>query len=264
MIPEKQREKILKRLKNAEDEHNIKILYACESGSRAWGFASKDSDYDIRFLYTRNKEWYLSFDIEYRRDVIEYKIVDEIDCNGWDIKKALYLFTRTNGALIEWLNSPIIYIESGNFAQNLRELIPKAMNDIALRYHYSHMARNNAKEYLFHEKVKRKKYFYVLRPLFAILYIEQFNSPPPVEFELLVESSAPKELRPEIEKLLEIKRNSPELKTGDSIPIINNFIKKELAEHAHFFSGSGRPDLLSKKEIRDTLNSYFREAVEEF
>lgn len=111
------REEILKRLHQAEAEHEVRIIYACESGSRAWNFASPDSDYDVRFFYVRPQEWYLSFDIERRRDVIEYPIVDDIDCNGWDIRKALYLFTRTNGALLEWLRSPIKYIDTGSVAQ---------------------------------------------------------------------------------------------------------------------------------------------------
>jgi predicted nucleotidyltransferase len=100
-IPEHVREDILGRLRAAEAKHGICIIYACESGSHAWGFASPDSDYDVRFIYVREEDWYLSFDIERRRDVIEYPIIDEIDCGGWDVRKALYLFTRTNGALLE-------------------------------------------------------------------------------------------------------------------------------------------------------------------
>lgn len=104
-------DEILTRLSAAESEHGVQILYACESDSRAWEFESPDSEYDVRFIYVREPDWYLSFDVELRRDVIEYPIVDEIDCSGWDIRKALYLFSRTNGALLEWLNSPIRYIE---------------------------------------------------------------------------------------------------------------------------------------------------------
>ncbi|MDY7037665.1 MAG: nucleotidyltransferase domain-containing protein [Thermodesulfobacteriota bacterium] len=100
-IPDEIKADILKRLSDAEAEHDVRVLYACESGSRAWGFESEDSDYDVRFIYAHNSNWYLSFDVEHRPDVIEYGAVDEIDCGGWDIKKDLYLFTRTNGALIE-------------------------------------------------------------------------------------------------------------------------------------------------------------------
>src|SRR3954452_13450282 len=107
------RDQILKRLEEAEAEHGVRILYACESGSRAWGFASPDSDYGVRFIYAQPRNWYLSFDVERRRDVIEYPIVDDIDQSGWDVRKALYLFTRNNGALLEWLHSPIVYLERG-------------------------------------------------------------------------------------------------------------------------------------------------------
>lgn len=176
MITNEVREEILNRLRKAETEHGVRVLYACESGSRAWNFASPDSDYDVRFLYVRPQEWYLSFDVEHRRDVIEYPIVDDIDCNGWDIKKALYLFTRTNGALLEWLRSPIKYIEIGTVAERLRQLAPRVFDAKALCYHYSHMARGNAREYLFEDRVRLKKYFYVLRPLFAIRHVGKVSA----------------------------------------------------------------------------------------
>src|SRR5215510_9193481 len=116
---------IYKAIEEIESEHDVRVLYACESGSRAWGFASPDSDYDVRFIYVRKRDWYLSFDVERCRDVIEYPIVDDIDCGGWDVRKALYLFTRTNGALLEWLHSPIIYLELGRLAADLRSLAPR-------------------------------------------------------------------------------------------------------------------------------------------
>jgi predicted nucleotidyltransferase len=260
-IPEYVREDIRGRLTTAETEHRIRIVYACESGSRAWGFASPDSDYDVRFLYVREEDWYLSFDIERRRDVIEYPIVDEIDCGGWDVRKALYLFTRTNGALLEWLNSPIKYMEVGGFAETLRQIAPRYLNTTALCYHYSHMARGNAREYLFQDKVKLKKYFYVLRPLMAIRYIESGLGVPPVEFEKLVEAVAPAEIRPGIAQLLKLKRKTPELGLGDPIPEIGDFISKDLETHASRFTGQGRPDLHTKKELLDQLNLAFRNVV---
>jgi len=261
MIEESIKKEILERLQAAELEHDMRIVLAIESGSRAWGFASPDSDYDVRFLYVRNQDWYTSFNIERKRDVIEYPIVDEIDCSGWDIKKALYLFTRTNGALLEWLNSPIIYIENGSFAPSLREIAPKEINNIALCYHYSHMARGNAKEYLFKDRAKLKKYFYVLRPLLAIQYIEKGLGVPPVEFQKLVDAVAPNEIIPGIERLLDIKRNSPELAFGAPIPEINDFISSELDRHGEGFKGQGRPDLLEKNSLIDKLNEIYRSAI---
>jgi len=195
-IDKKIKSEIIRRLHDAEIEHDVRIVYACESGSRAWGFASPDSDYDVRFLYVHKEDRYLTFDVENQRDVIEYPIVDEIDCGGWDIRKALYLLTRTNGALLEWLNSPIKYIESGDFACSLRKIAPQHINSIALCYHYSHMARGNAREYIFKDQVRLKKYFYVLRPLLAIRYIEAGLGVPPVEFEKLVDAVAPDVIKP--------------------------------------------------------------------
>jgi len=252
---------ILRRLGAAEKEHDVRILYACESGSRAWGFASPDSDYDVRFIYAHPADWYLSFDVESRRDVIEYQIVDEIDCNGWDIRKALYLFTRTNGALFEWLKSSIRYMEVGTFAADLRALEQNAANRLALCYHYSHMARTNAREYLYKDKAKLKKYFYVLRPLLAIRYIEQHDSPPPIEFQRLVDAVAPDTIKPAIERLLELKKRTPEMGFGPPIAEINDFIATETARHGEGFSGQGRPDINDSGETRDILNRVFRDVV---
>ena len=115
----------------------------------------------------------LSFDIERQRDVIEYPIVDEINCCGWDLRKALYLFMRTNGALLEWLNIPVKHREVGTAAQRLRDFAPKAANNTAQYYYDSHMARGNAREYLFKEQMRLNKYFHILRPLLAIRYMEK-------------------------------------------------------------------------------------------
>ena len=143
-----------------------------------------------------------------------------------------YIYSpRTNGALLEWLHSPIVYIEKDEMANALRELAPKAFNKIALCYHYSHMARSNAREYLFNEKVRLKKYFYVLRPLLAIRYIEQGLGVPPVRFEQLVEVAAPDEIKASIADLLKLKRNTEELGLGEPIPEINAFIQTELEAH---------------------------------
>lgn len=255
------RAEILRRLKATESEHGVRILYACESGSRAWGFASPDSDYDVRFIYTRPVDWYLSFDVERQRDVIEYPIEDEIDCGGWDIRKALYLFSRTNGALLEWLKSPITYIEVGPLAEGLRRLENRAANRLALCYHYSHMARGNAREYLLKDQVRLKKYFYVLRPLLAIRYIEAHDRAPPIEFQSLVDAVAPNQIKPAIDNLLELKKNSSELGLGPPITEINDFISDEIERHGENFKGKGRPDIQEGSVVRSELNKLFREAI---
>ncbi|WP_237068004.1 nucleotidyltransferase domain-containing protein [Microbulbifer guangxiensis] len=261
LISSSVQEEVKRRLAAVEQEHGVKILFCCESGSRAWGFASPDSDYDVRFIYVRPQDWYLSFDVETRKDVIEYPIVDEIDCSGWDLRKALYLFTRTNGALLEWLNSPIRYMERGDLAARLRSLAPQAINDVALCYHYSHMARNNAREHLGKAKVKMKKYFYVLRPLLAIRYIQAGRGIPPVEFEKLMDAVVPTEIKGDIEALLEQKRRTPEFGLGDRVEGIERFVTSEFESHNEQFKGQGRPDILEGKRVREALNEIFRNSV---
>ena len=257
------RAEIMQRLDGLEAEHGVNILYACESGSRAWGFASPDSDYDVRFLYVRNQDWYLSFDIERRRDVIEYPIVNDIDCSGWDVRKALHLFLRTNGALLEWLHSPICYLEHGTLASTLRTLALKCFNPTALCYHYSHMARRNARDHLLGNQVRLKKYFYVLRPLLAIIHIERSLGIPPVHFEELVDAVAPAHIRPGIARLLDLKRETPELGLGRPIAEISDFIKAELERHGDAFSGQSRPEVSQVEEVRTQLNEAFRNAIRE-
>ena len=91
---------VLQQLHEIEVKHGVRVLYACESGSRAWGFASADSDYDVRFIYSHPQEWYLSIDLEHEPDVIEVPIDGELDISGWDLRKALKLFRKSNPALI--------------------------------------------------------------------------------------------------------------------------------------------------------------------
>lgn len=167
---------IKEELKCIEEMHNVKILYACESGSRAWGFPSKDSDYDVRFIYINHPDWYLSIDD--KRDVIELPINDLLDINGWDIRKALKLFRKSNPPLQEWLLSDIVYYQKYDFINNLRALSSEVFSPISCFYHYLNMARNNYREYLQGDQVKIKKYFYVLRPVLACKWIEQHNTMP--------------------------------------------------------------------------------------
>lgn len=260
------RDAIIGRLARVEREKDVRILFACEAGSRAWGFASPDSDWDVRFIYVRPRDWYLSFDVEHKRDVIECAIENDLDANGWDLRKALYLFTRTNGALIEWLHSPIVYIDRDNFGRDLCALSDTAnmLNMTALCYHYSHMARGNAREYLQGDEVRLKKYLYVIRPLLAIRWIVAFNSVPPVTFANLMGSNVcPEWLKPELSHLLERKAVTPELGVGAPYKELNRFIEAELSKHeslANMFKGQGRPTTADDAR-RQALNTFFRSAL---
>ena len=220
---------ILRRIKAAEKEHNVKILFAIESGSRAWGFASPNSDYDVRFIYAHPQDWYLDISVEGKRDVIEYPIVDEIDINGWDIRKALMLFWKSNPAFVEWIQSPIVYVDDGVFTKHVSELLPSIYAHEKGIYHYKHMAKTNYRGYLRKDLVPLKKYFYVLRPLLAIRWLEEKNEPAPIEFDILRKLvKDDKKLSEEIETLLIRKKASMEKDMIPQVPAINDFIETEL------------------------------------
>lgn len=250
-------EEIMRRIRAAEEEHDVKVLYAIESGSRAWGFASPNSDYDVRFIYAHPRDWYLAVDLEDRRDVIEYPIVDEIDINGWDIRKALKLYWKSNPAFIEWLQSPIVYVDDGKFAKAAREMMPRIASSQKGIYHYRHMAKGNFREYLKKDIVPLKKYFYVLRPLLAIQWIEKFNEPAPIEFEKLRSLVAMNtELNDAISELLERKRKSLEKELAPAVPVLNDFIAKELDRLEHY---AEKPD--GRDLSFDELNSLFQSSI---
>ncbi|GMX61349.1 nucleotidyltransferase domain-containing protein [Paenibacillus elgii] len=222
------RQLILEELCHIERQEQVRILYACESGSRAWGFPSKDSDYDVRFLYVRPVEWYLSiFD---QRDVIERPISDKLDINGWDLKKALNLFRKSNPPLLEWLQSPIPYFEKYSAAERIRSISPLTFSPKSCMYHYLNMAKGNYREYLQGEQVKIKKYFYVLRPVLACEWIERFNAMPPMEFEMLVDRLVPEgsELKKVIRELVERKMAGDEMDYEPRINPINEYLEQKM------------------------------------
>ncbi len=220
--------KIRECLTEIEKSEEVKVLYACESGSLAWGFPSADSDYDVRFLYLHPLEWYLS--IEDQRDVIERPVHEQIDLSGWDLRKALKLFRKSNPPLMEWLGSPIVYSEPFTLAGQLRQLASVYYSPAACAYHYIHMAQGNYRDCLKGERVRVKKYFYVLRPLLAVNWIERGHGIMPTEFSALVDGlSLDPSLKTEIDKLLEAKRKGAELDYGPRITPISEFIESELS-----------------------------------
>lgn len=250
---------ILDRLSAIEKEERVQIFYACESGSRAWGFPSADSDYDVRFLYVRPRNWYLSVDVEEKRDVIERPIVDDLDLSGWDLRKALKLLRKSNPPLLEWLTSPTIYQQKFTIAEKLKDLVPEFYSPLACARHYLHMAQGNYREYLRGDVIRVKKYFYVLRPLLAIKWIEQESDAMPMEFGRLVERSVDSpELRRAIRDLLERKMAGQEMDSGPRIPIISEFIENELSRiEAKLNVG------VKEKPAVEKLNEFFRRALDE-
>jgi predicted nucleotidyltransferase len=251
---------IKRRLAEVERDEYVTILYACESGSRAWGFESQNSDYDVHFIYTRPRDWYLTIDLERRRDVIERPINDEIDLNGWDVRKALQLFAKTNPPLIEWLFSPVVYLQHGWFADHMRRLAPGVYNFTSARYHYLHMAEGNFREYLKGETVLRKKYLYVLRPLLAVTWIEKDLGIVPMEFDRLVAGTITEPgLKSEIEELVNMKRAGEELDRGPRFHAIHSFIESELERHSTGSKTHATPSV----DI-DTLSQLFRTVLNDY
>ncbi|MBW8347949.1 nucleotidyltransferase domain-containing protein [Bacillus sp. IITD106] len=223
---------IQNKLMEIENKFQVKVLYAVESGSRAWGFPSKDSDYDVRFIYIHQPDWYLSIDpqgIGAKRDVIEMPINDLLDISGWEITKTLRLFRKSNPPLLEWLRSEIIYVQKYSFIDELRSLESEVFYPNASLYHYLNMAKNNYREYLQGSEVKIKKYFYVLRPVLACKWIEKYKMVPPINFHELLQKMIPdSELKNEVEHLLKRKLVGDELDIEPRINVINEFLEREM------------------------------------
>lgn len=221
-------EKIIKeKLREIEERENIRILLAVESGSRAWGFASPDSDYDVRFIYVRQKEDYLK--LETVRDVIELPINDMLDINGWDLQKTLRLLYKSNPTLFEWFSSPIIYIET-EFADQFRRIMNNYFSSKRSLYHYISMAEGNYREYLKRDMVRAKKYFYVLRPVLACRWILEKGTPPPMLFSELMDAQLPERLHSDVNMLLELKINSPEIREIPRVDKINEYLDSSIEE----------------------------------
>ena len=219
------REKIQEQLRRIEEAENIKILFAVESGSRAWGFASPDSDYDVRFIYIRRLEDYLRLNTI--RDVIELPIDDVLDINGWDLQKTLRLLNKSNPTLFEWFSSPIVYQET-EFADKFRDLMMHYFSSKKTMYHYVSMAEGNYREYLKGDLIRAKKYFYVLRPVLACQWILDWGTPPPMLFSELLKAELPVELIDGVNQLLELKMNSPEVKLIKRISEINEYLDESI------------------------------------
>lgn len=250
---------ILTELQNLEQQHGIKILYAVESGSRAWGFASTNSDWDVRFIYLHQKDWYLS--IDNYRDSIEVMLPGDLDLSGWELRKALKLFRKSNPPLLEWLNSPIVYLEEPTVMNQFRSAAAEIFNPKSCLYHYLSMAVNNYKEYLTRDLVRTKKYFYVLRPILACMWIERTGTMAPTEFQKLFEVEVQdKILRSAVLELLEKKRSGEEMGEGERIDVLNEFLEGKITHFTQYLQGFD----FSQKPDTEKLNLIFRSTLNEF
>lgn len=215
------------KLSEIEKKEGVKILHCVESGSRAWGFASPDSDYDVRFIYLRPQEFYLRLDKT--RDTIEWQLDETLDINGWDLQKALRLLRNSNPTLFEWNQSPIVYRTTDGW-RKVSAIINNYFISKAGIYHYLSTAKGNYREYLKTDSVKLKKYFYVLRPILACKWIIDRKTPPPMPFKTLTNCYLDESLKPAVDRILELKINSPEIERVQRIDEINAYIEDSIAE----------------------------------
>jgi hypothetical protein len=231
MVPASTRTEIAARLAGLASAQQVKVLFACESGSRAWGFPSPDSDYDVRFVYAHPLPWYLS--VEERRDVIETPLEATdwglFDMGGWDVRKMLRLVRKSNPVIWEWLQSPIIYAAMPeDTLAALRQAVDSFYSPVAACHHYLALCRHTMERELTGPSVKIKKYFYMLRPILAAAWISQYRSVPPMEFApLLAMVSDQPDILAAIHALLESKQTTDERIPIPRVAIIDQFLAEE-------------------------------------
>lgn len=229
MIDETARERIRLALAQATAEHDIRILFAVESGSRAWGHPSPDSDYDVRFVYHRRLDSYLT--VGRRRDVLELGVRGDLDLAGWDIDKALRLLIGGNPALLEWLVSPFVYV-TGRHREPIEALADLCPHRRAGYWHYRALARRQRELLGGDGPVKLKRYFYVIRPALAVAWMREnpmdTGRVPMSLADLMPQIAIPADVRSCIEELLAAKAVTAEMGTGPRIACIDAFVAEQL------------------------------------
>jgi len=258
MIADDVRAHIAAKLTAMAAEEGVRILYAAESGSRAWGFASPDSDYDVRFIYAHERDWYVKLWED--RDVIE-RALDErrVEHAGWDIRKTLRLLLKSNPVLYEWLVSPIVYVD-GPLRADLKALFEAHASPRALAHHYWSIARGQWRsEIAGKTQVRLKKYFYIVRPLLSLAWLMERGTPPPMSIgDLLDQSEMRPSARHAVEALLDEKRETGELGTRARIAEIDQWAAGEL-ERLH-------PDKLAlpsgpRRHMREEADRLYRRTI---
>ncbi len=241
------------KLKEIEQEYDIKILYACESGSRAWGFPSPDSDYDVRFVYAQQRDQYLS--VFKKDDQISFPITDELDVYGWDIRKVLQLISKSNTTPFEWLQSPEVYVEDSAFKESLWAFCQHYFCPRSNVHHYLGIA-NGAMATKNTDEIKIKKLFYVLRPLLAALWCVEKDSIAPMSiFQLMELLDA--DLQKKVLSLIDLKSTASE---GEIIEVDKD-IKRWIAQTFDYCSKSSN-NMEKRTFDLQLTDSFFRKIIE--
>ena len=245
------------RLARVASEEGVRLLMAVESGSRAWGFPSPDSDYDVRFLYVRPRRDYLA--LGKLRDVIERPIVDEIDLNGWDIRKALGLLLKHNAVLSEWMESPIRYAADDPVVSDLEALADRHFNPRGYARHYANLGKGTVARWFDDGgDIPVKRYFYALRPALSIMALRRDPSRrPPMEMRALMAAC---ELSPamveQIEELIALKAHTNEAGNAVRRPEIENLV------HAELELADEAPERLDPATFKQEAEDLFLKLVE--
>lgn len=243
------KDKILQKLQEIEQQENVSVLYAVESGSRAWGFASPDSDYDIRFIYKNGPDYYLS--LWEKPDVIEFMTTEDLDGSGWDLAKALKLLAKSNAPLLEWLFSPVVYKQDDAFLKQMQAFANDCFSPVATLYHYLGTTKNFM-DLCSAEEVKLKSYFYALRTALAGKWIIENNTFPPVAFMDLL-PIAPQEIEDKTLELMKIKAQKDEKYLHPKEPLITKFLMDTIEFNQENAGGLG-----GGKKINGELEEFFR------
>lgn len=245
-------DKIQNKLKQIELEKGVEILYAVESGSRAWGFASPDSDYDIRFIYKHDLNYYLS--LWEQTDVIEFMTEDDLDGSGWDLRKTVKLLAKSNAPLLEWIYSPVVYYENEAFMNQMRVLAKDCFSPVACLHHYLGTTKNFM-DVCEQEEVKLKSYFYALRTALAAKWIIEYNTFPPVAFMELL-PIAPQNIQEKVKELMQIKANQDESYLHPKEILITDFLKEMVQ-----FNMENAAGLRSGKKMSVELDGVFKRVI---
>lgn len=248
------RETILRELQDMEQARGVRVLYSVESGSRAWGMASEDSDYDVRFVYVRPLDDYLR--LEKLKDTIEWKLDEVLDITGWDITKFLRLMRGSNPTAFEWISSPIVYREEPEFAR-IRAVAGACFSPVASAFHYTGMAHGEVKLLSGKQLVRAKTYLYAVRALLAARWSLDEKTPAPMLFSELIDAKLEAEQAPTLEYLLAVKAAGDERGEIEHIPELDAWIERELEELIERARNTQPP----KKLDWPTLDGIFRSIV---
>ena len=226
-------DRICNELGAIERNGGFRILFACESGSRAWGFSSPNSDFDVRFVYVRPISDYLR--LEDARDVREYAIGDDLDVVGWDLTKFLKLLRKSNPSAVEWLSSPDVYLEKTSF-EGVRGLLDDCFDPLSSAYHYYGMAKQHDMRYLKHEMLPIKKYLYIVRAILAAKWCVTYLEPVPMRFDDLKAKMLPQELSKSVDLMLASKRATSESHMTCHDEALDEWIVSEMGHMVTDFS----------------------------